>query len=376
MINVYAFFSQVIIWSMTFFLTSQVIFNEETKSSVLAIIPISFSLAAIISPILMGLLPSINNNRKPFFILSAIRIITILPIFFIRETNTLLLLYFVQCVFFHSSFPYEVSYISSHEHAKTRKKTSAWQISISVGKLSSPIVTAYIISHSSLVYYSYTIIAFCFLLLCCSFFINTSTPMHSSQKNFLQSFKEINKYKQIVYRGLYFIPISLAASLYGVLIKDCGLNESGFAVILAISGIGNIVGSTIYGNIKKVNNSQKCVIFHSSLVGVGFILFGLAKSTAFVVAILYSSAFIVGISISLMAIFMVEIIQKNHTDTDLITASSLNNGSQVGFSIVGPAILPLLYKDISASMIFVACGITIIAINIKKYLLTTPNHNE
>lgn len=164
--------------------------------------------------------------------------------------------------------------------------------------------------------------------------------------------------------GIYFIPISLAASLYGVLIKDCGLNESQFAIILSISGFGNVIGATIYRNMNKKNNAKKNVLLYSSIIGAGFVTFGLAKSTSLTVESLYFSAFIVGISMSLMVIFIVEIIQKKYTGNDLITSSSLNNGAQVGFSIIGPAIMPTLHSHMSASAIFILCGILIIIMNV------------
>lgn len=364
MINLYAYLSQVIIWSMTFFLTSQIVFNEAGKSAVLAIIPISFSVAAMVSTVLIRYLSSVDKRSRFFLIITGARIITILPIFFVSDVSILLFLYFLQCILFHSSFPFEVAYVSSDEDRKKRELTSNWQIAISAGKLSAPIV----ISDVSPFIYNIIIIICAFLLLISSVFLKSYTQMNANIKIISYQLKEIVKYKSIIYMGVYFIPISLAASLYGVLVKDCGLNANQFAVILSVSSLGNIVGSALYKCINTITHTVKCILIFSSMIGFGFIFFGLAKLSGLSIPILYASAFLVGVSMALMIVFIIEMIQGKYKDSELIASSSLNNSAQLAASIIGAAIMPILHLYISASMVFVLCGIVIIVINSCSFL--------
>lgn len=80
MINFYTYFSQVIIWSMTFFLTSQTIFYAGVQSTILAAIPILYAIAALSSPVLVRVLSERVREKNCFAILSAARFVTILPV--------------------------------------------------------------------------------------------------------------------------------------------------------------------------------------------------------------------------------------------------------------------------------------------------------
>lgn len=357
---IHSFLSQLIMWSLTFLLTSQAAFAASPQAMMVAAIPLLYSLGAIAAPQLVRRMPGQPDLRTQLRYGGLLRLLACIPLLLLQQPWLLAVLYFVHCLLFHAMFAYEVAYISGPDQPQQQRDTGRWQMCISLGKLAAPLLTAWVLeSHWW---------RFPHALLLCHVLLLAST-MGMAGKTMQQppharSLRGISRYRDIIRMSLYFIPVSLAVALYGILIRENGLDSNSFASMLALSALGNITGSLLYGKLLQQATPERRVILSSIAVGLGLISLGVAGFGNNPALQLAFSAFFTGIAIALLSLYIIALLQQRYHGYELLYVCSLNNGAQVGVSMAGPLLLPLLYPDYRAWQLFVASGMLVLAINL------------
>lgn len=170
--------------------------------------------------------------------------------------------------------------------------------------------------------------------------------------------------------SLFTLSIFLSESFYVMLFKQLHLPPQSAGLLFATVGFGGIIGSLL-ANVLNYSQRLLTLSINSLIVGFFIVVIGMyaAQTLHFTWLGFMAASLVFGISSNYFTVVFVTLVQLETPETLIGGVSSIANGSQTFFMILGPLLGSLLVIKFGLGITFYISGIICMIIGVIVWLL-------